>query len=295
VNQYSSFKDFIDTKPPIFREADEPLHADEWLNTIEQMFSFLRVTEGMKASYAGHQLQGAIGIWWNHHKNTFPTNVEVIWDQFKTAFRGHYIPPGTMEIKHTEFVQLTQGNKSVNEYIQAFNNLTRYAPEMVDTDAKKIASFKRGLSSKIRKTMGTGKCDTFNEYVSNAITQENNNSVYSISKGRKRTFEVRSSQSKAPMVAKTQYRLPAANIRYRPPQKKNQAKTGFRKGYTVSLPKNASGQGSSNVPPANRPCWNCNKITGLASVPILPSRLLRQTSVRGVFTVPLLRKFLLEK
>jgi hypothetical protein len=160
----------MNTKQPIFKEVDEPLQADEWLNTIEQKFSLLRVTKGMKASYAGHQLQGAVGIWWNHHKKTFPADVEVVWDQFKTAFRGHYIPLGTMEIKHTEFMQLTQGNKSVNEYLQAFNNLARYAPEMVDTNAKKIASFKRGLSPKMKKTMGMGKCDTFNEYASNAIT-----------------------------------------------------------------------------------------------------------------------------
>ena len=61
------------------------------------------------------------------------------------------------------------------------------------------------------------------------------------------------------MVSKTPYRSPNANVRYCPPQKKNQAKTSFRKGYTISLQKNTSGQGSSNVPPANRPCWNCNQ------------------------------------
>jgi hypothetical protein len=55
-NQYSTFKDFMDTKPPIFKEAEEPLQADEWLNTKEQKFHMLWVTKGMKASYAGHQL-----------------------------------------------------------------------------------------------------------------------------------------------------------------------------------------------------------------------------------------------
>jgi hypothetical protein len=53
----------------------------------------------------------------NHHWTTFPANVEVVWDQFKQAFRGHYIPPGLMVIKHTEFMKLTQGNKSLNEYL----------------------------------------------------------------------------------------------------------------------------------------------------------------------------------
>jgi len=35
VNQYSSFQDFRDTKPPVFKEALEPLDADEWINTME--------------------------------------------------------------------------------------------------------------------------------------------------------------------------------------------------------------------------------------------------------------------
>jgi hypothetical protein len=29
ANQYSSFKDFMDTRPPIFKEAIEPLDAEE--------------------------------------------------------------------------------------------------------------------------------------------------------------------------------------------------------------------------------------------------------------------------
>ena len=44
-NQYNTFKDFLDTKPPVFKVAKELLQADEWLNTIEQKFHLLRVTE----------------------------------------------------------------------------------------------------------------------------------------------------------------------------------------------------------------------------------------------------------
>jgi hypothetical protein len=63
-------------------------------------------------------------------------------------------------------MKLTQGTKSLNEYLQAFNNLSRYATEFMDTDAKKIASFKRGLSPKLMKTLGNNKCATFNKFVS---------------------------------------------------------------------------------------------------------------------------------
>ena len=64
----------MDTKPPIFKEAEEPLQADEWLNTIEQKFHLLRVIEHMKAEYASRQLHGLVGIWWTHYLSTLPAN-----------------------------------------------------------------------------------------------------------------------------------------------------------------------------------------------------------------------------
>ena len=81
----------------------------------------------------------------------------------------------------------------MKEYLHAFNNLARYAPEFVNTDAKKIASFQRGLSPNVLKTMGTRTRATFNAYISDCLTQENNNNNYSASKSRKRAFEARSS------------------------------------------------------------------------------------------------------
>jgi len=54
VNQYSSFKDFMDTKPPVFKEALESLEADEWINTMEQKFRLLRMTEELKVEYTAH-------------------------------------------------------------------------------------------------------------------------------------------------------------------------------------------------------------------------------------------------
>jgi len=114
-----------------------------------------------------------------------PEDAQITWNQFKVAFRGHYIPPGLMSMKHTEFMRLTQGTKSLTDYLHAFNNLSRYAIEFVDTDAKKIASFKRGLSPKLMKTLANNKCATFNEFVSDKLTQENQNNIYIASKNRK--------------------------------------------------------------------------------------------------------------
>ena len=98
-NQYSSLKDFLDTKPPIFKVAKEPLQANEWLNTIEQKFHLLRVTQHQKIEYASHQLQGLARIWWTHFLSSLPANAQVTWEQFKLAFRGHHIPLGLMRMK----------------------------------------------------------------------------------------------------------------------------------------------------------------------------------------------------
>ena len=121
-----------------------------------------------------------------------------------------------MAMKHTELMKLVQGTKNLTEYLHAFNHLARYASEFVDSEAKRIASFKRGLSPKLMKSMGNNKSITFNEFVSNALTQENNDNVYAASKNRKRVFEAGVSQARA-LVAKTQFRPPTIAVRYRPP------------------------------------------------------------------------------
>jgi hypothetical protein len=131
-----------------------------------------------------------------------------------------YISLGLMAMKVAEFMRLTQGTKSTTEYLHAFNNLSRYASEFVNTDAKKIASFKRGLSPKMLKSMGTSTRTVFNDFISDCQTQKNNN-LYTASKNCKRAFESGPSQARAPMASCPPYRLPALGSRFRPPQRRN--------------------------------------------------------------------------
>ena len=105
-----------------------------------------------------------------------------------------------MSIKHTKFMKLTQGTKSLTEYLHAFNNLSRYATEFVDNDAKKIASFKRGLGPKLMKTLANNKSTTFNEFISDALTQHNQNNIYAASKNQKRAFQAGASQQKLQLL-----------------------------------------------------------------------------------------------
>ena len=90
-------------------------------------------------------------------------------------------------------------------------------------------------------------------------THENNNAIYAASKNCKRAYEAGASQSKASVTSKAPFHPPALAAKFHPPLKKNPGKTGFRKAFIVALPKGTTSQGSSNVPPSNMPCWNCNK------------------------------------
>jgi hypothetical protein len=101
------------------------------------------------------------------------------------------------------------------------------------------------------KNLANNKSATFNEFVSDALTQENQNNIYSALKSRKRAYETSASQAKAPVAARPQFHPLAP--KYRPPQKKaqpNQTQKVYRKAFSVALP-GSTGQGSSRVPPNN--------------------------------------------
>ena len=94
-----------------------------------------------------------------------------------------------MRMKVTKFMRLTKGIKTLTEYMHTFNNLSRYALEFVNTEDKKIESLKRGLGTKLMKTMANSRCTTYNEFVSDALTWENQNNLHAAAKGHKRAAE----------------------------------------------------------------------------------------------------------
>jgi hypothetical protein len=120
-------------------------------------------------------------------------------------------------MKLGEFLALNQGTKTVTQYLHAFNNLCHYAPDMVDTDAKKMASFKRWLNLKMMKHVGTNTRTRFNDFVSDCLKQEKNNNAYTASKTRKRAFESGPSQPRVLMANRYAYRPFAPGARFRPP------------------------------------------------------------------------------
>jgi hypothetical protein len=73
-------------------------------------------------------------VWWNNYTTTHPMNYQVLWVEFRDAFRAHHILIDITKRKHQEFMDLKHGGRSVHDYSKLFNHLAQYAPEQVDTD-----------------------------------------------------------------------------------------------------------------------------------------------------------------
>jgi hypothetical protein len=101
-----------------------------------------------------------------------------------------------MLAKHQEFMGLRQGKKSIHDYSKLFNHLAQYAPEQVDTDEKKKASFMRGLSTKLKERLSLSTGGTFPVFLSKAIIA--NNVIRAHQEGRKRNAMAAPSGSAPP-------------------------------------------------------------------------------------------------
>jgi hypothetical protein len=158
----------------LFTTAEDPLDADVWLRVVESKFTLLNgvCSEVTKVRFATQQLRGPARTWWDHYLAMQLVDHEVQWREFKVAFRVHHILVGIMDRKLNEFLTLTQGNRTVLQYAQAFNDLCQYVGYHADTDEKKRDRFRRGLSAKLRDRLNTVRANSYNELVNMAISQE---------------------------------------------------------------------------------------------------------------------------
>jgi hypothetical protein len=97
----------------------------------------------------------------------------ITWNGFKAHFCTHYVPRGTLKLKKKEFANLRQDSMLVNEYLNLFIQLARYAPNNVNMDEKKHDMFLNGLNDDIQfQLLNTDYID-FQHMVHKAMVIEN--------------------------------------------------------------------------------------------------------------------------
>jgi hypothetical protein len=191
----SHLAEFLRTRPTTFSQAKDPMDAEDWLKGIERKLVIAQCMDHEKALFAAHQLYGTAANWWETYCNTHVNVDTITWNEFKARFRTHYVPRGTMKLKRKEFADLKQGGMTVNEYLNLFIQLSRYAPDDVNTDEKKQGVFLNGLDDDIQfQLLNTDYAD-FQHMVDKAVVIESKIKEMEKDGKRKVSFSRQSSRS----------------------------------------------------------------------------------------------------
>ena len=80
---------------------------------------------------SSYQLRDVSQIWYTQWKDNRTEESDPIeWEEFKEAFLGKNFYREWREVKVEEFINIKQGNMSVEEYCLKFSTLSRYSPSL---------------------------------------------------------------------------------------------------------------------------------------------------------------------
>jgi hypothetical protein len=114
------------------------------------------------------------------------------------AFHSHHVPQGIIKLKKKEFQDLNQVSITVSEYVTHFMQLSRYAPNDVDTDEKKQECFLNGLDDAHTYVLEARDFENFQTMVDKALVLENRRGI--LSSKRKHKCQSQQSSNSRPRI-----------------------------------------------------------------------------------------------
>ncbi|XP_057770937.1 uncharacterized protein LOC130990724 [Salvia miltiorrhiza] len=191
---------------------------------------------------------------WARQKTLTPEQIEnYTWEQFKATLFEKYIPRSYRKQREAEFGSLRQGKKSVAEYDREFCDLSRFAPQKVDTDEKMSELFCAGLRQDIRVVLASQAALPYTEALNRALDME-------LAMHPEKVLQ-------APALPLTQTKMPGGQ-QTAPPAQSGKRKWEDR-GQGNRKPWQGQGQqqqgkqqypGQSSGQPRTPPCAKCNKM-----------------------------------
>ncbi|WVZ85115.1 hypothetical protein U9M48_032069 [Paspalum notatum var. saurae] len=161
---------FIKLKAPTFDYTDDTLEAEDWLREIEKKLDLTTCTDEECVALAVHQLKGSASAWWDSFCETHDDPASITWEEFTVAFRDFFVPKEMLMQKAAEFRNLKQGTMKIQEYVNLFIKMMRYAPDDTRTDEKKQYWFLQGLHPEIRVLLTAGVYRSLRHMMNKAIS-----------------------------------------------------------------------------------------------------------------------------
>src|SRR3954447_9453158 len=87
----NKLKNFQNTNPPMFSKTEEPLDADDWLQSMENNLEVAGVEAAEKVLYATHYLSGPARAWWNSTRAMNGAQIMTS-EEFKAKFSRYHVP-----------------------------------------------------------------------------------------------------------------------------------------------------------------------------------------------------------
>ena len=112
-------KRFQKMNPLIFEGSVDTKVTENWIRTIERIFSYGRIPEDYKVSCASFYLCDAASYWWDTVINVQDVTT-INWERFRELFEIKYITKAARVAKRREFANLKQEDMSVDKYIRKF-------------------------------------------------------------------------------------------------------------------------------------------------------------------------------
>lgn len=128
-----------------FMGGPDPAEAECWISDVERIFEVLECPVGDRVRLATFWLKGNAYHWWQAVKRGYENPAAITWEEFQKVFSDQFYPPSYRYAKKSEFLYLKQGSMSVAEYEHKFNELSRFAPELVATEEDRCRRFEGGL------------------------------------------------------------------------------------------------------------------------------------------------------
>ena len=98
---------------------------------IKKIFEVMHVTGNDQVELTSYKLKVVAHIWYTQRKENKGTDsTRITWDCFSETFMDRFFPIKLREAKAQEFMNLRQGNMTVQEYGLKFNQLSRNATYM---------------------------------------------------------------------------------------------------------------------------------------------------------------------
>ena len=147
---FEYYRSFTSLRPPTFDGTGDFAAAENWIANVKDKLQVLRAPEEHRVELATQLLEGHARFWWQEVKRGWGETAEAKeWTDFESQFERRYMDTMPREALRQRCTSLKQGNNLVTEYNSKFENLMRYAPDIVRDEFRLRQQYLGGLNPRL--------------------------------------------------------------------------------------------------------------------------------------------------